>query len=73
MQVKPPIPEVDPDTEEFCIFMRATSGVSSSAAIGSHCELQQQQYIVLHPWPVSKGSVSKSSVSRMGSVAPQTR
>ncbi|KAF8072816.1 HHL1 [Scenedesmus sp. PABB004] len=24
--MKPPVPEVDPDNEEFCIFIRATSG-----------------------------------------------
>jgi hypothetical protein len=32
LQIRPPIPEVDPENEEFCVFVRTTQGVSTASS-----------------------------------------
>jgi hypothetical protein len=42
-QIKPQIPELDPENEEFCVFTRTTGGVSRAGEQGAGAATQAPQ------------------------------
>lgn len=77
LQIKPQIPELDPENEEFCVFTRATTGVSTAeiaaaaAAVASDWEPEQQHQQYQQP-RMGRNSVSAQHQLGVLIIRPET-